>query len=154
MQEVLELIGMRDLANHILAVARDAGEEISNLQLQKILFFIFGLIVSRAEDGDRLPLNYDLDFRRWSYGPVIPEIYFDYNNFGARPITDEDATIVEPFEIYNDEIIHLLGIDPFKLVEATHRLPSWADYEKEIMARNYVPPYQLDDFIREFRRNE
>ena len=147
------MIGMRELANHILAVAKDADLTISNLQLQKILFFIFGRMISETEDIEQLPLDYDLKFRRWSYGPVIEDIYFDYNNFGGRPIVDDEATALEIFDDYNDDIIHLLDVDPFKLVEATHRLPSWADYEEDIAARNYVPPYEIEDFIREFRRD-
>lgn len=147
------MLGMRELANHIIAVANAAEIDISNLQLQKILFFIFGKMVSETTYDNQLPLNYDLDFRRWSYGPVIEEIYFDYNNFGGRPIIDEDVTAVEPFERYNDDIIHLLGIDPFKLVEVTHRLPSWADHKSDIENRNFVPPYRIEDFEREFRRN-
>lgn len=148
------MMGMRELANHIIAIAREANTEISNLQLQKILFFIFGRMVSETPNTEQLPVSYDLEFRRWSYGPVIEEIYFDYNNFGGRPIIDDDANTTELFERYNEGIIHLLKIDPFKLVEVTHRLPSWADYSEDIKNRNYVPPYEIEDFEREFRRNE
>lgn len=148
------MFGMRDLSNHIIAVANAAEINISNLQLQKIMFFVFGRIISDTEDIEQIPLAYDLEFRRWSYGPVVEEIYFDYNNFGGRPIIDNSATTVSVFDGYNNGIIHLLGVDPFILVEATHRLPSWADFREEIENRDFVPAYTIEDFQREFRRNE
>lgn len=146
--------GMRELSNHIIAVANEAGVSISNLQLQKILFFVFGKIISDVEEGENISIDYDLEFRRWSYGPVIEEIYFDYNNFGGRPIIDTNVDTLAEFNAYNQGIIHLLGLDPFVLVEATHRLPSWADFKEKIENRDYVPPYSVADFKREFIRNE
>lgn len=148
-------MGMRDLANHIIAVANERKRNITNLQLQKVMFFIFGRLVNLNGSDDQLVRRtYDMHFRRWSYGPVIEEIYFDYNHFGGRPIIDESVEIVDVFSQFDDNIDHLLTLDPFKMVEITHKLPSWADYKEDIEARNYVPPYEIEDFEREFGRRE
>ncbi len=147
------MVGMRELATHIIAVANESGKKITNLQLQKIMFFIFGKMVKNSGDDAFIESLYNYKFRRWSYGPVVEEIYFDYNNFGGRPINEEEATKTNIFTEYDSDIEKLLSVNPFKMVEITHSLPSWADYKDDIEARNYVPPYDINDFIREFRRD-
>lgn len=142
---------MRELASHIIAVANNVGLPITNLQLHKIMFFIFGLIVKeRGIDDEFVRKTYDLKFRRWSTGFVIEEIYFDYHHFGGRPIKDSSAKLSDKFNKYNDKIVHLMKVDPFKLVELNHRLPSWANYREQIYERLYIPPYTLEEYEKDF----
>jgi len=148
------MAGMKELAEHIISVANETEKSITNLQLQKILFFIFGRLVKNNGSQDSLVLKtYDLQFRRWSYGPVIEQIYFDYNHFGGRPILDSNVKKSKDYAQFDDAIKQLLEIDPFRLVEITHKLPSWARFKEDIENRNYIPPYQIEDFKREFGRN-
>lgn len=146
------MASMLDLSNHIIAVSNKKGKDITNLQLQKIAFFIFGFIV--AEKGRKVAEElYDLDFHRWSYGPVIEEIYFKYNHFGGRPIVEQEVNEHELFVPFNDKIEKLLTVDPFKLVELTHQLPSWARFKEDILQRNFIPPYKVSEFEKEFRKD-
>lgn len=146
------MASMRELSDHIIAIANEQGRTITNLQLQKIMFFVFGRMVKTYGPNSRLVREtYDEQFERWSYGPVVESIYFDYNEFGGRPIEDDSVRKSLEYEEFNDRILNLLRVNPFKLVEITHRLPSWAEYEREIQRRAYVPPYEIADFEREFR---
>src|SRR5699024_1477054 len=125
------MASMRELADHVIAVANENTEPISNLHLQKIMFFIFGRMVSINGREDEVVLKtYDQHFRRWSYGPVVENIYFNYNHFGGRPILNEHAKRMVEYDQFNDDIKHLLKMDPFQLVELTHKLPSWAQYRE------------------------
>ncbi|WP_336822926.1 type II toxin-antitoxin system antitoxin SocA domain-containing protein [Sporosarcina sp. USHLN248] len=145
------MVGIRDLANHIIKVASDEKTDITNLQLQKIMFFIFGKNLDDVHKGKvTTKIVYDLPFSRWTYGPVVEDIYYSYNVFGPNPIQDVHATDNKKLDTYNEYILKFLKVDPFELVEITHRLPSWNDYRDDILARRYVPPYKEEEIAKEF----
>lgn len=146
------MASMRELANHIIAVANRNERTITNLQLQKIMFFVFGRIVKTyGTSSDIVNETYDIPFEKWSYGPVVEDIYFEYNRFGGRPIRNAEVEESEDYLEFNDRILNLLKVNPFKMVEITHKLDSWADYEEDIQMKRFVPPYNLEEFEREFR---
>jgi uncharacterized phage-associated protein len=73
----------RAIANLVLDVADTIGVGITNLQLQKILYFVWGEYYAR--------FNNDLfveKFSAWEYGPVIPEIYHSFKNNSNQRIRD------------------------------------------------------------------
>lgn len=144
------MIGIRDLANHILAVAREKNIQISNLQLQKVLFFIFG----RTLQFDQNLIKYDLPFEKWKYGPVVPGIYYEFNRFGGMPIiVGDEFSENEELNFLNEDIELLLNKDPYMLVEFSHRLPSWNNYADEILSGKRVPNYTIEEFRTEFIEN-
>lgn len=147
--DYLTSVTMRDLADHIISIANSQHLTITNLQLQKILFFSFGFLI--AERRHLAESMYDEPFRRWSYGPLIEGIYFKYAHFGGRSIMHPSAIRNETFSVLDERIEQLLCIDSFRLVEFTHRFPSWARYREAIELHSWTPPYEIDDFVREFR---
>jgi uncharacterized phage-associated protein len=72
---------VRAIANLLLQYGRDEGLPLSNLSLQKVLYFAHGLFLSRY---DR-PLV-DGYFEAWENGPVHPLIYHAFKHFGSSPI--------------------------------------------------------------------
>ncbi|MGK7927344.1 MAG: Panacea domain-containing protein [Spirulina sp.] len=76
------MISARDVAEYFLALADDendsSGELISNLKLQKLLYYAQGLHLALF---DR-PL-FPEKIESWTYGPVIPEIYRYYKEYGS-----------------------------------------------------------------------
>jgi uncharacterized phage-associated protein len=71
----------RAIANHLLEIASANKISLTNLQLQKIVFFAHGTFVARY--GVPLVIN---RFEAWEHGPVIPELYHCLKQFGERPI--------------------------------------------------------------------
>lgn len=72
----------RIIANEILDFAQDFGRTVSNLSLQKILYFVQGRhILNRGK------AIMDGDFEAWPYGPVLPLVYDSFKIFGSNPIT-------------------------------------------------------------------
>jgi uncharacterized phage-associated protein len=63
--------------------AADRGIGISNLSLQKILYFVHGKFL--VEEGTPLLAG---SFEAWKYGPVNLPVYEAFKHFGADPITD------------------------------------------------------------------
>jgi uncharacterized phage-associated protein len=80
----------RGLANTVLAIAGRYRIEISNLKLQKILYFLHAHYLVKFNK----PLI-RTSFEAWQYGPVIPHLYQALKAYGSGPIT-EQLTKVDP----------------------------------------------------------
>lgn len=71
----------RAVANAVLDTAADFDFEISNLSLQKLLYFAHGLYLINT--GKPLVGGF---FEAWTNGPVHPVIYRAFKDCGAQPI--------------------------------------------------------------------
>ena len=144
------------VANFIIDFAMGKGNPVTNLKLQKIMFFLQAYCLSKYE----APLI-DGNFSKWRYGPVEEDVYRKFKNNGATPITYEykeaiikDGIIcVYPIRM-DDNVLNsgianefekivekLIDIEPWKLVEITHSHFSWRNYADEIYvheARDYT----------------
>lgn len=69
------------IAKWFIAWAEAEDEELSNLKLQKLLYYAQGHHLARYGR----PLFSD-QVQAWSHGPVVPEIYRAFKGFGASPI--------------------------------------------------------------------
>jgi uncharacterized phage-associated protein len=77
-----EPLDPRSVANFIITLAREDQKPITNLSLQKILYFINGLFIGRFEEN--LVSGF---FEAWRFGPVHPMLYEAFKDFGPNPIT-------------------------------------------------------------------
>lgn len=72
----------RAVANVVLDVAEANGFAVSNMGLNKILFFSHGWSL-----GCRTTPLVSTFFEAWRHGPVLPLIYRQFSSFGSKPIT-------------------------------------------------------------------
>ncbi|MGI0492332.1 Panacea domain-containing protein [Alkalinema pantanalense CENA528] len=111
-----------NIADYFLWLANDVGSFISNLKLQKLVYYAQAWHLALY---DR-PL-FDEDFQAWVHGPVIPELFEKYKHFGWRPI-DEDAKIDLPDDIVshlNDVADEYFRCDAYELEQMTHIEEPW-----------------------------
>lgn len=73
----------RAVANLLLTYGHEQGVPLSNLSLQKVLYFAHGLYLTRH--GKPLIQGY---FEAWEHGPVHPLVYQSFKKFGAGVIQD------------------------------------------------------------------
>lgn len=73
----------RAIANFVLDVCEADGRGISNLALQKIVYFCHAWILVKHNK----PLIRH-HFEAWQYGPVLQYLYRDFNEFENKPITN------------------------------------------------------------------
>lgn len=78
----------RAVANFILELAERDGRAVSNLVLQKLVYFAHGTFLSRTG----LPLVSG-EFEAWKHGPVHPHIYHAFKEYGADAISGRAQTI-------------------------------------------------------------
>jgi uncharacterized phage-associated protein len=120
------MLSCQDVAKYFLSLTdEDAGDLISNLKLQKLVYYAQGFHLALYNK----PL-FDESIEAWTHGPVVPELYYDYKDFGANAIprpTDMD------FSIYDkqtrellDEVYQVHGqFSAWKLRNMTHDEPPW-----------------------------
>ena len=145
-------MGMKEFASHVLAVGKKNNLPVTNLQLQKVMFFALGFYIQDNGRDDIVTEIYDTPFAKWQYGPVVESIYYAYSAFRSRDITEEDEGILnDTYNDFNEMISDLLRLDVFNLVHASHELPSWKDYASDIMKINHVKPYSLEEIERDFK---
>lgn len=145
------MAGMRELANHILAVANRSGLPVTPLQVQKVMFFALGFH-TRHKGVDKLAVEtYDIPFEKWKYGPVVESLYYTYNKFRDDDITEEiEGVYNAEYSEWDANIVKLLQFNIFNLVKVSHDLPSWANFEEDILSRSYVDSYTLQEIARDF----
>ena len=89
---------------------------ISNLQLQKILYYIQREFL---QQGTRA---FPEEIEAWQFGPVVPEVYRQYCGFGALPIRMRYAVNMESDDarIINPIIERKRMLNPWDMVSDTH----------------------------------
>lgn len=107
-----------DIAKYIITKCTKDGYPISNLQLQKILYYIQKEYI---QSGDML--FGDL-FEAWQFGPVIPNVYYTFCGFGSMPIMRSYSITIDA-EVTSkiDSIIEAKRLlDPWDMVAETHKI--------------------------------
>ncbi|MCC2745079.1 DUF4065 domain-containing protein [Leuconostoc lactis] len=134
---------MNQLAEHIIAVDNNNDVVITNLKLQKVMYFLLKYIIQNNDLKDAEDI-YDLPFSVWRYGPVVESIYERYKVFGSTPIVESNEERKE-YSQYNDEIIRLSKMDVFELVRQSHEEDFWKQNEFKISGWRSSIFYTLND---------
>jgi len=115
------------VAQYILTLSEEeSGDGISNLKLQKLLYYVQGFHL--AIKGS--PLFGD-EIKAWQHGPVIPDVYHEYKEFGSGYITkkaDDVSDVEDNSDVKEiiDEVFQVYGqFSAWKLREMTHQEPPW-----------------------------
>ncbi|MDR2499051.1 MAG: DUF4065 domain-containing protein [Tannerellaceae bacterium] len=116
-----------DIANKIIKMAsdHDAGELISNMKLQKLLYYQQGFHL--AYFGKPL---FEENIEAWMYGPVVPSIYEKYKTEGSNGLKYEGSVIsLTPKEeaLFN-EVMRVYGeFSAIGLMNLTHSENPWKE---------------------------
>lgn len=70
-----------DVARYVVLKYWNSGLLTTNLKLQKILYYIQGYSFKFCNEAAFPEAIY-----KWPYGPVVPEVYFEYSHLGAKVI--------------------------------------------------------------------
>lgn len=120
----------RSVANLVIDEARRRGTPVTNLSLQKILYFIQGRYL--VEKNAPLMSGF---FEAWQYGPVHPLIYDAFKHKGASPLLevaqkrDLMTGAIKPIDAPTDQHIvqwisdvasSYIRLSPGRLVELSH----------------------------------
>lgn len=121
-----------DIANYLLSKCREAGEPITNLKLQKLLYY--------AQAWHLVLFNKELfceDFQAWVHGPVLLSQYHRFKDNQWRPIMDEvdKPSLTKAEEKFLDKIIEVFGCEtPIALEQMTHNELPWIEARANLPA--------------------
>lgn len=136
---------MRNFANHILAVAYENNLSVSNLHLQKVMYFAM-----REQKGNHALLSkmYDEPFHVWRYGPTIPNIYKKFRIYGASSIIEKGKKD-NNYSVFDKSIIELLHQDVSSLIDESREHTYWLLNKDKIIKGTSDIKYTLEDVLGE-----
>lgn len=156
----MEKVTVQNIAEYFIALSNETGNLITNLKLQKLVYYVQSWHL--ALYGKPM---FDGNFQAWVHGPVLPELYFTYNDFKWRPIErdDLDHTNILSFEgMIGEEKTGFLkeiceeyfGMDGYELEKLTHQEDPWkkarAGLPEDEPSRNIIKNQWMQDFYSQF----
>jgi uncharacterized phage-associated protein len=121
-------LSCHDVAQYFLAqIDEDAGDLISNLKLQKLMYYAQGFALAlygRPLFPERI--------EAWTHGPVVPDLYHEYKGHGSDAIPFPRGIELTEFEAKTrellDEVYATYGqFSAWKLRDMTHSEPPWSE---------------------------
>lgn len=129
----MNTVKAQDVTDLVLYWANRDGDLISNLKLQKLLYYAQAWYLVNF----KMPLFGD-SIEAWDFGPVIPDVYHKYKRFGCNPIKYRDKMGKEENEFSKEQLEFLvefcdvyIGIPAHTLVSISHNEKPWIEgYER------------------------
>lgn len=140
----------RQIADWILAWAEHNDAPVSNLKMQKLLYYAQGHHL-----GDYGGPLFSDELQAWAHGPVVPSVYRAFKTSGNEPI-DPDETLREDFDWddYRDVEDHLMKVwntygafEAWSLRERTHREAPWKDAFRDGVRNVVISKDELKTFF-------
>lgn len=108
----------------------DGGDEVSNLKLQKLLYYAQSAFLTMKEKA-----LFNASIRAWEHGPVVPEVYAKYKEYGSTGIVEFDPeklkNIDEETEALLISVYNIFGeYSAWGLRNLTHSEEPWATTEQ------------------------
>lgn len=142
------MLSMKNLANHIIAIANDDIGGITNLQLHKVMYFVLGSYILDHGIDDFVEEIYDENFEAWPYGPVVRSEYFRNRRYGRYFIGNE-GDYNEDFSSLDDYIQVFINDNVNDLVEISHEHGTWINNREAILQHELIE-YSLEDLQNDF----
>lgn len=126
------------IASYIIGWCYENNIAITNLKLQKLLYFTQGFFYKIKHQK----LISD-DFYAWQLGPVIPEIYYKYSIYSASNIPRESMPLLDndTCNCLNMILSHVAFLPAWQLVEKSHQEDPWK-YNYEIFGNKSKIPFE------------
>lgn len=137
-----------DVAQYFLFKAEKDGELISNLKLQKLVYYAQGLHL--AHNGAPI---FKEKIKAWNYGPVVLELYTKYKKYGAGgipPIASfNPKSIDKDMREFLDEIYTAFGqFSAVRLMEITHTDECWIEANPNKVIHHGAMAKALKKYLR------
>lgn len=124
------MVTASDVAKYFLFRAnKNEDSDVSNLKLQKLIYYAQAFHLAIFDKP-----FFDEDFEAWTHGPVCPNIYHHYKQYGASPIQIDSEIEIDQFSQDQlellEEIYDVFGqFSAWKLRNMTHEEAPWKDKE-------------------------
>lgn len=163
-----------DIARYSINYAHDINSPISNLQLQKIMYYIQAAFL--VEKNEKC---FNENILNWTYGPVVDEVYREFRTFGYSSILRQKSYMCIGYDKKNHKISigekkfdgSILGnedkqiiqkivdiyskFEPFDLVNKTHSEDPWKDTnQNDIIDNESIKNYYINNINKLYNVEE
>ena len=120
-----------DVAQSILHIANTSGDIVTNLKLQKLLYYAQAWYLVNFNE----PLFVD-DIEAWQYGPVVKDVYQEFKKYQNKPIDKYDKKAINKlsnsqFAYLKEFCTYFMRFSATELVSMTHNELPWKEaYER------------------------
>jgi uncharacterized phage-associated protein len=130
----LNAIAADKIADSLVCRSRDMGDPITNLKLQKLLYYSQAWFLALHDKE-----LFREDFEAWVHGPVLPSQYHRFKHNAWRPLDDTIRPLLRTGNVlldkHLDKIMNVFGVENAPALEMmTHQEDPW------IHARRGLPP--------------
>lgn len=138
---VIGMINVVDLARYIVNYFECNNGIITNLKLQKILYYVQGYALRFLDS-----VAFEEDIYHWSYGPVVLDVYYEFNKFGSSNIVldnyDEINISRKLKNVINAVVMKCFDDSAYTLVKKTHEEAPWKSTQKnDIITKHLIGSY-------------
>ena len=107
-----------DVAKYMVTYCVQKSTPISNLKLQKMLYYAWIDYYNKTKQ-----YLFSDSICAWQFGPVVPEVYYEFCAYGGSPIYQEFSVSIEEqdINILNNIIDKYRTISANELVERSHK---------------------------------
>lgn len=136
-----------DIARYIIKHEHDAGREISNLRLQKLLYFVQAKFLA-----EKRPPCFSDPIVAWDFGPVVLSVYHEYKIFGGLDILSSEIGIPidsETSSVIDNILDYCAKYPTYQLVNITHNQDPW----KRARQNPYSSVITIDSMKQFFQKN-
>ena len=127
-------ISAGELARYVIWYADKNRVRITQLKLQKLLYFIQMEYIRQ-----RGALLFDDPIEAWVYGPVVRDVYYDYCAYGSLPLhsdSDDDGDISylpnADIQLINSVLDSKMRYVASRLVRDSHAEAPWRNHSEEV----------------------
>lgn len=157
-----------DVCRHVINYSNEHDYGISNLKLQKVLYFIQAYFLITKKDHTPC---FDEKIEAWDFGPVVLEAYNEYKQYGSGDIPKiksfimfnkdnvwnskkfrfEDTAISDDDKSLIDKVVDKFAdYSATNLVSLTHRQSPWIDVytpyqNNEITIESMMEYFKVDN---------
>ena len=134
------------VANYIIEYEHSKNRMISNLKLQKLLYFVQARFFIEYEQP-----CFDDRIEAWSFGPVVVNVYHAYKIYGSLDITKLKGCLPNNISsehqiIINEELESYSCTPVYEMVNITHHQTPWVQAKRNLF-NNEITHESLRQFF-------
>nr|WP_312985384.1 type II toxin-antitoxin system antitoxin SocA domain-containing protein [Clostridioides sp.] len=137
-----------DVAEFVVAYCEKKGHPITNLQLQKILYYIQCEYLQETSMW-----LFDNRIEAWDYGAAVPDVYFTYSKFISYKITGVISKYNNIFSDLDKEIMikvtdRIIKQNIWTVIEGMKKEDPYKLNYSNVNRRNEIPYYDIEEWVK------
>ena len=119
------------IADTLIQLSRERNIEITNLKLQKLLFYAQAWYLTLGRTGAPL---FDAEFEAWVHGPVVPSVFRRFKEYRWNAIAAPVKALDDPHLLaYLNEVLSKYGsLSARQLEHLTHQEAPWQEARRGV----------------------